>query len=167
MATGKRHLLSDCLSPTPLIYFKGGGTSKENAIKQPEIKRGRGEDREGEIKSMDVDGRMGRGDLDRACKCWNPFLLSVALLLFSNLCYCAPVILEELQCGFLIFYVRICFSVFLRALKLHFILCRNPFPLKNVTLRCDNENTLMYKHKNGCKMLFHLLVCCLFFYADE
>lgn len=44
----KQHLLSDCLSLTPLIYFKGGGTSKGNANKQPEIKRGRGEGREGE-----------------------------------------------------------------------------------------------------------------------
>lgn len=74
-------------------------------------------------------------------------LISVALFLFSSLCYCAPVIFEELQCGFLLFYVCIClFFIFLRALKLPFILCRNPFPLKKMppsdvimkTLLCIN-----------------------------
>lgn len=60
MTKRKRHLLSDCLSLTPLIYFEGGGTSKENANKQPEIKRGRGEGREKKIKSDAVEGKMGR-----------------------------------------------------------------------------------------------------------
>lgn len=165
-------LLSDCFSLTPTIFFKGLGTSKWNTHKQPEIQRGRGEGW-GE-KSKAVEGRMERTDiyvLYRACKCWNPFWLSVALSFCSNLCYWITVTLEELWCGCLVFsaFVFWYFCFFFSEEHWSFLsFCAEIlFLLKTVTLRRDNEDTLMYKHKNGCKMLFHLLVCCLFFYTDE
>lgn len=149
------HLHSDWLSLTPLKHFKRGGTSKENSSKQPET---------GERKIRER----------RLIEPWSVGTHSylVALYLFLKLYYCLPVIFKELQCrcfSALVFFPssskRTGSFPFIHCIS--FILCRKSFSFENVTLRCDNENTLMYKRKNGCKMLFHLLVCRLFFYTDE
>lgn len=62
-ARRKRHLLSDCISLAPLIYFKGGGTSKEKASKQPERLKDEEERVEREIKREAIEGRMGRTEI--------------------------------------------------------------------------------------------------------
>lgn len=53
-----RHLLSECISLTPLKHFKEGKTCKENINKQPEIYRERGKGRE---KNKEWDQWGGRG----------------------------------------------------------------------------------------------------------
>lgn len=51
-------LLSDRLSLTTLMYFKGGGTSKKTLIKYSQRLTGRGR---GEVRERKIKGESGEG----------------------------------------------------------------------------------------------------------